>query len=121
MPPSGLVVSQYQGVAVVNFRDSSILDGAAVQSIADELYELVDQQAQRKIVLDFSQVRFLSSMMLGVLISLQKKSQDIKGKMVLCGLRADLYRVFEIMKLDKMLTFAKDEAEAMQKLEARTL
>jgi anti-anti-sigma factor len=117
MPPTGMVVQQIQGVTVVNFRDVSILDTAAVEAIAKELYSLVDQQAQQKIVLDYTKVRFLSSTMIGVLLNVYKKSQSIKGKVVICGLRKELHKVFEIMKLDKMLTFAEDEHKALAALD----
>lgn len=117
MADSGLMISTYQGVTVVNFRDSSIIDGVALEAINRELTPLIDQQARRKIILDFSQVRFLSSSMIGVLINLHKKSLAIKGKIVICGLRDDLMKVFKMAGLDKMLTFAGDETEAMKCLD----
>jgi len=120
MAQSGLVISRIQDVTVVNFRNTAILDGAAVDAAAEELYALVDQQAKRKIILDFSNVRFLSSTMLGVLIVLHKKICSIKGKFVICGLRGDLTRVFKITRLDKILTFAADEEKAMNSFDVFT-
>ena len=120
MAAGNLVISDIQGVTVVNFRNSSILDSVVVESIGNELYALVDEQARRKIVLDFSAVRFLSSQMLGALIALQKKSSEIKGKLVICGLRPNLFKVFGIMKLDKLLSFAKDEEAALNSLDIYT-
>ena len=113
MAESGLVVTQIRDVTVVNFRDSSILDTVAVETIGRELYPLVDERAARKLILDFSSVRFLSSQMLGVLISLQKKSAAIKGEVVICGLRKELQKVFKIMKLEKVLSFAESEDRAL--------
>jgi anti-anti-sigma factor len=117
MPLSGLVISQVKGVTVVNFDNASILDGAAVEAIAKELYALVDQQAQRKLVLNFRKVRFLCSSMIGVVIALHKKSTAIKGRMVICGLRSELHKVFQIMKLEKVLAFTQEEDEAVSSLE----
>jgi len=117
MADSGLMISTYQDVTVVNFQDSSILEGVALEAINRELTPLIDQQARRKIILDFSQVRFLSSSMIGVLINLHKKSLAIKGKIVICGLRDDLTKVFKMARLDKMLTFAGNETEAMKCLD----
>lgn len=112
MPNSGLVVSTIQDVTIVNFRQASILDSVAVDTIANELYALVDERAIRKIILDFSPVRFLSSQMLGVLLSLHKKSKAIKGKVVICGLREDLMKVFRIMKIEKLLKFTPNQEKA---------
>ena len=113
MPASGLVVSEIQGVTVVNFRHTSILESTVVEAIGEELYALVDELARRKIVLDFTPVRFMASQMLGVLIALHKKVTGIKGTVVLCGLRPDLHKVFKISRLDKLLNFAATEDEAL--------
>lgn len=117
MATRGISISQIQDVTVVNFQQNAILDSAAVEAIGESLYKLVDEQARRKIVLDFTPVHFLSSSMLGVLIALQKKAQTIKGKIVLCGLRPELLKIFKITKLDKLLTFAKDEKRALRKFD----
>ena len=119
MAESGLIITRLFDVTTVTFRDTSILDGAVVEAIGKELYELVDSQALRKLTLDFTAVRFLSSSMLGVLIQLHKKSQAIKGRLVICGLKPELKKVFKIMRLEKVLQFADDEAEAMRLLNAR--
>ena len=119
MAESNLVVTQMYDVTLVNFRNSALLDGLGVEAVADELYALVDEQARRKVLLDFSAVRLLSSRMVGVLIDLHKKSQKIRGRIVICGLRPELMKVFKIMRLEKVLQFAKDESEAMSLLEAR--
>ena len=113
MSNSGLVVMQIRDATVVNFRNTSILDGNAVEDIRSELYSLVGDRAQRKVVLDFTPVQFLSSMMLGVLLEMQKKSRAIKGRVVVCGLRPNIFEVFKIMKLDKLMDFAPDEKTAL--------
>jgi anti-sigma B factor antagonist len=114
MSTGDLLISEIRGVCVVTFRTASILDAATVGTIAKQLYQLVDQEARRKLVLDFSEVRFLTSQMLGVLISLHKKSQAIDGKVVLCGIRTELGKVFKITRLDKMLSFAENEEAALE-------
>ncbi len=120
MAVSGLVITQIRDVTVANFRGSSILDSTAVDAIGRELYPLVDEKAVRKLVLDFSSVRFLSSQMLGVLLSLQKKIASIKGRMVICGLREELFKVFKIMRLEKILTFAESEEKALNSFDIFT-
>jgi len=110
---SGLVVTEIQGVTIVNFRDPSILDGAAVERLGDELYGLVDQQAKQRILLDFRQVKFLSSTMMGILMAMHKKAARIKGKVVVCGLKDSLVKVFKMMQLHKVLNLARSEEQAI--------
>ncbi len=118
MPPTNMLISQMYGVTTVTFRSNSILDSVLVEAIGQELYKLVDQQALRKLVLDFSAVKVLSSQMIGVLINLHKKSQEIKGRLILCALRPELKKVFEITRLDKILSFAENEDAALKALDA---
>jgi len=109
---SHLLIHPIRDVTVVNFRTSSILDALQVQQIGEALYDLVDTRALTKIVVDFSDVKFLSSSALGVLITLHKKAAAIKGRVVLCGLRPELRRVFEISRLDKLLDLHETEEQA---------
>ena len=108
-----LLIHQMRDVTVVNLNDSSILDALQVEQIGDELFELVEARACKKIVLDFSKVKFLSSSALGILIRLRKVSQEIKGKIVFCGLRRDLQQIFKITNLDKLFEFYENEEQAL--------
>lgn len=105
-----LMISDVQGVKVVTFQTLAIVDPVEIDTIGEQLYELVDGQAKRKILLDFARVRQLSSQMLGALIKLNNKSKGIKGKVILCGLRPDLMKAFEVTRLNKVLTIVADEA-----------
>jgi anti-sigma B factor antagonist len=117
MPSTGLVVAEIKGVTLVNFRSVSIIDLPTVEAIGTELYALVDQQARKRIILDFAAVKFLSSQMLGVIINVQKKAKQIGGRVILCAMRPELKKVFQITRLDKVLEFAADENEAMERLD----
>lgn len=108
-----LLIHAIRDVTVVNIEDVSILDLGQVESLGQQLYELVDDRNCRKLVLDFTKVKFLSSSALGVLVNLQKKTNGIKGTLVICALRAELMKVFEITKLKKLFTFCDDETAAL--------
>ena len=108
-----LIVQNMQGVTCVTFHDKAILDGAVIDRIGKQLFDLIDKQDRRKMVLDMSHVEFLSSAMIGVIISLQRKHAERKGKLVMCGLRDNLMKVFKLTRLDKLLTFKKDEQAAL--------
>ena len=110
---SHLIVQTYAGVTVVNIDASVILDAALIQKMTEELDQLVDGQARTQIVLDFSKVRMLSSQAIGMLLSLRKKSEAIKGQAVLCGIRADLQKIFTITQIDKLFKFFDNEKSAL--------
>ena len=111
-----LLVHPIRDAVIVNFTESSILDTLQVEAIGKELYHLVEDRNHKKVVLDFSNVQFLSSSALGVLITLKKKSDAIKGKVLICSMRDELMKVFKITKLNKMFEFYEDEEKALTSL-----
>ncbi len=104
-----LEVEDIGDIAVVNFVDKKILDEQNIQMIGDDLFRLVDELGRRKVLLNFSNVEFMSSAALGKLIRLHQRLHSIGGKLVLCGISKSILEIFEITKLDKMLTIVKDE------------
>jgi anti-anti-sigma factor len=108
-----LVIRTAADITVVTLQEPSILEAAMVERMGTELYRLVDNGACKKLILDFTKVKFLASGAVGVLINLHKKFAATKGKLVVCGLRKELTKVFEILKIEKLFTFCPDEAAAL--------
>ena len=63
----------------------------------------------RKLLLNFSNVEFMSSAALGKLIRLHQRMVQVGGKLVMCCIAKDIHTVFVLTKLDKMLKIVKDE------------
>ena len=108
-----LNIQKFKDVVVVNLAVGSILDTATIDKLGAQLYDLVDSQARKKIVLDFSEVKFLSSSALGMLLKLREKSQGIKGRLLIAGMREELLKVFRISRLDKLFEFHPNEERAL--------
>jgi len=109
-----LEVEDIGEIAVVNFIDKKILDENNIQMIGEDLFRLVDELGRKKVLLNFSNVEFLSSAVLGKLVSLNRKLQAVRGKLILCGISKEIREVFEITKLDKLFTIHKEEQAALQ-------
>jgi anti-sigma B factor antagonist len=101
-------------VTVVNFVDKKILDEQNIQLIGEQLFRLVDDLSRTKLLLNFSNVEYLSSAALGKLITLNKKVNGAGGKLILCHIAPNIYEVFEITKLNKILNIQKDEQGGLQ-------
>lgn len=104
-----ITVEDVGDVAVVQFVDKKILDEQNIQMIGDDLFRLVDELGRRKLLLNFSNVDFMSSAALGKLIRLHQRMSQVGGKLVLCNISKDIMTVFTLTKLDKMLKIVKDE------------
>ena len=78
------------------------------------LKEVVEKAAEEKFVVDFSQVNYLSSSALGMLIGLQRRVMQKKGQIKLSGIRPEIMEVFRITKLDTVFDIYKDAAAAVE-------
>ena len=114
--PSKLRIRSVEDVTAVRFQESSILDTQLIHDIADELDRLIEVEHQKKLLLDFTEVKFFSSSALGLLVTLSKKMAEIEGQIVICALAVELRKVFKITNLDKLFDFADDEDRALQML-----
>ncbi|MBM3993544.1 MAG: STAS domain-containing protein [Planctomycetes bacterium] len=116
MQKQRLKVEQAGDVTVVNFLDKRILDEPTIQAIAEQLFSLVDQDGQRKLLLNFTNVEYMSSAALGKLINLHKKLTALQGKLAMCNVIPQIFEVFAITKLDKIFKIFPDVAGAMASL-----
>jgi anti-sigma B factor antagonist len=106
-------VEQIGDVTVARFTDKKILDENNIQVIGNQLFGLVEEEGRKKIVLDFSNVEYLSSAALGKLITMDKKVKAAGGKLRLCSIRPDIYEVFAITKLNKLFDIKDDQDQAL--------
>jgi anti-sigma B factor antagonist len=109
-----LEVEDIGDVTVVNFVDRKILDEQNIQIIGEQLFSLVEDSGRRKVLLNFSNVEYLSSAALAKLITLNKKLQQVNGRLVLCNIDPQIYEVFEITKLNKLFDIQAEEQTALQ-------
>ncbi len=109
-----VMASQIGEVTVVSFLTTQVLDEMNVHQLGEELNNLVDKEGKIKLVLNFSKVKYLSSAVLGKLISLNKKVANLKGRIGLCLINPEIMKVFKITQLDKMIPIFESEDDAVK-------
>ena len=112
--PSLVMAAKMGDAHVVNFLTSQVLDEMNVQQLGAELNDLVDKQYATRMVINFSKIKFLSSAVLGKLISLNKKIVGLKGHLAFCTINPDIMEVFKITRLDKLIPIFEDEQAAVK-------
>ncbi|MCE5303821.1 MAG: STAS domain-containing protein [Planctomycetaceae bacterium] len=108
-----LDVTEVGDVTVVRFRDRKIVEDLNIQQLGQELFQLVELDNCRRLLLNFSSVEFLSSAALGKLITLDKKMKAHGGTFKLSNIRPEIYEVFAITKLNRLFDIKDDEADAL--------
>ena len=95
------------------FLDNKIHAELAVTTLGDELQSLAARPDCTKLVLSFSEVEFLTSIMLGKLISANRSMHEKGGTLVLCEICDNLRTIFRLTRLEKIFDIRASEAEAL--------
>ena len=99
-------------VLTVVFDDARLLDETKLEQVGTDLIEMLNKSSEERVILDFRNVKFMSSAMLGKLVQLHKKAGEYKVKLKFCSIDPEIRQVFKITKLDKLFDIAADEAAA---------
>ena len=103
------------GVHVIMFSRSDVLDQHYIKQLGDDIYHHLKPVDSPRVVVDLGNVEFLSSSALGMLIALRKVVEDKQGgEICIANIEGDLLEVFKLMKLHKLMKIhdSRDKAVA---------
>lgn len=109
------IAVQYEEKAtIVTFTDEKILEETDIREVEKSLLSVVEQGDGIHLVLNFDNVKFLSSAVLGLLIRLSRRIYEKDGKLALCGISPKIYEIFKITRLTKVFEIFKDAGAAIE-------
>lgn len=93
------------------------LDAAQAPQFRQAVIALIEQ-GESRLVLDFSQVDFIDSSCLGVLVSLLKATGN-RGELVLSNLNSNIQSMFKLTRMDRVFTLFAQQQDALTALQGR--
>jgi len=105
-------------IHIVLFKDKKILDDTVLDEIKTEINRLIGNAAGPDMLLDFANVEFMSSAMLGLLGQLHRKIGQGHGRLKMCGIRPEIFQVFKLTNLDKLFKIFPDAPAGLAAFEA---
>ncbi len=109
-----LELDHVDSVAVIKFRDQKVMDPARIEQLGQELLDLVEDQDNECLLINFDNVSFFSSAAINKLIVLEKQVQAKGGKLRLCNLRPEVRELFSYTSLDEMFQIDQEQVESIQ-------
>jgi anti-anti-sigma factor len=86
---------------VVTIGESELSE-LSVERVARQLFGVVEEAGPRRVVLDFSKVRYATSTLLGRLVALRAQVLASGGQLVLCNVSPLLYEMLEVTRLTQV-------------------
>jgi anti-sigma B factor antagonist len=107
-------------VLAVYFKQDTILDQQVIDEVGHEFNRVALEAAScRKILLNFQNVKFMSSSMISKLLVLNKRCTADKIKLKVSNVTPNLMEVFKITRLNKIFDIQPDETTALAAFEKR--
>ena len=103
---------------VITFTDEKILQDQDIQALQESIMSVIDQGEPIIMILDFCNVKFLSSAVLGLLIRISKNVYEQGGQLKLCNITQKIYEIFKITRLTKIFDIYDDLESAVESLSA---
>ena len=109
---------EYLGKAtIVRFTDEKILEEKDIQNLQDSILPMIESASGGiNLILDFGNVQYLSSAVLGLLIRISKRIYEYDGVLRLCNINPKIYEIFKITRLTKTFDIYKDIESAAEDL-----
>jgi anti-sigma B factor antagonist len=114
----GLEITSQDDAVIVSFKATSISNYEGINSAAERIREYVDENKPATMVFDFEQVKFFSSQVLGLLLEIRAKLNELGGEVVISAIDPRLHRVFTITNLDRIFRFFPSRKSALEAIGA---
>jgi anti-sigma B factor antagonist len=111
------ITVEYTGNAtIIGFTDQKILEEKDIKALQESIMSVIEQSERINLILNFGNVRFLSSAVLGLLIRISKRIYERDGQLRLCNINPKIYEIFKITRLTKTFDIYDDIEIAIEDL-----
>ncbi len=93
------------------------ITAATVQSLREQLHELIEQK-QANVIVNMAQVPFIDSAGLAAFVSGLKAAASAQTSLLLASMQPEVWDIFELTRLDRVFTIYKSQQEALEVLQS---
>jgi anti-anti-sigma factor len=108
-------ISVDRSVNVLRLALPDGIDTMEIDSIIDGVLGKLDGRAQGPWITDLSEVSYMGSSMLGLMVNIRQRIGQAGGKLILFGMKPQLLSIFQACCLERLFNIAttRDDAMAM--------
>jgi len=109
-------VEYAENAIIVTLTDEKILEEEHIRVLQESIMSVIDGAGETNLILDFRNVRFLSSAVLGLLIRVSKRIYESGGQLRLCNIERKIHEIFKITRLTKIFDIHRSLESAVESL-----
>ena len=105
-----------EDISVVRLVDDRIMDLGRIKQLGDELFGAIDNQTGNLVLINFENVKFLSSNAISKLVVLEKRIRSAGKQLKLSNMRPEVKEIFNITNLTQRFDVCEDQDEVLKSL-----
>src|SRR5689334_12161380 len=106
-------VLEEQAVSIVELALPEQLDSGEFDRLNEALLEVFARRPDGQWVLDLSNLSYMGSSALGLMVNLRQRIKEGGGKLALCGMSPRLLRIFQTCCLERLFIIKSARADAV--------
>ena len=107
-------VEYKKNASIAILQEEKILQDEDIQALESSIMPLIEQADRIHLVINFCNVKFLTSSALGLLIRINKKVYESQGQLKLCAINPNILEIFRITRLDEVFDICNNQEQAVQ-------
>lgn len=107
-------VTEESAVSVIRLSLPYLMDPIEVDRIIEAMLAEVTGKAARRWAMDLSDVAYMGSAMLGLMVNVRERIRAAGGKLVLFGMAPQLTEIFRTCCLERLFVIARSRDEALK-------
>jgi anti-sigma B factor antagonist len=108
-----LPIDEKGGVLLVKVGEGAVLNENQAAGLRQGLYEAIASRPTPRVAVDLSNVDYLSSTGIALLIGTKRRVDAAQGQLVLFGLHPEIVDLFDSMRLTTLFDITPDEVTAL--------
>lgn len=117
--PTYFSLTEEGDIAIGRFQVPRLTEDQNIEQLGQDLFALVEQYEFRKVVLSLKPVEYLTSSVLGKLITMHRKMHRSQGKLVLCDLQPEVREVMRLSRLIDYFNVAESVEQALNEVQTK--
>ena len=113
-PARGTAAAAAPPVRVIELLLPLSIDPHEFDRLNENLIKTIGERPADRWVLDLTQVAYMGSAMLGLMVNIRQVIKTGGGKLVLCGLTERLAHVFRTSSLERLFVIARTRGDAVR-------
>jgi anti-anti-sigma factor len=114
MPKDFFRIESTDRAQLIELSLPPMLDSAEFDELNESILGRISERRGDRWIIDLSQVSYMGSAMLGLMVNLRQQIKSAGGRLILCSMPPTLMQIFRTCCMERLFTIVRTREEALK-------